>query len=309
MTDITENAKAMVWSSFAADSLALGAHWIYDVGQIERLFGRVDQLKAPPSTSFHAGKHRGDLTHYGDQMIVLLESIATQSGFDLDRFAHDWQQLFKTYDGYVDGATRTALAHFRAGSGPDLSGSDSSDLGGAARIAPLVFRYYRDTERLIGCVRTQTAMTHNHPHTMAAAVFFARVTAEVLTGTSPLKAVSSVSGSFTAGEAPIDHWVAQGIESAGMETTRAIAAFGQMCDTRAAFPGVIHLIARYETDLKTALVENIMAGGDSAARGMTVAMILGAHLGPGAIPAEWQNGLRQQSQIEALIDRIGATGE
>jgi len=35
-----ENAKAMVLASFAADSLSLGAHWIYDTGLIVERFGR-----------------------------------------------------------------------------------------------------------------------------------------------------------------------------------------------------------------------------------------------------------------------------
>ncbi|MGA2940205.1 MAG: ADP-ribosylglycohydrolase family protein, partial [Syntrophobacteraceae bacterium] len=43
-------------------------------------------------------------------------------------------------------------------------------------------------------------------------------------------------------------------------------------------------------NLREALVENVMAGGDSAARGLVVGMILGAHLGFEAIPSEWLSG-------------------
>ncbi|RLB33782.1 MAG: ADP-ribosylglycohydrolase family protein, partial [Deltaproteobacteria bacterium] len=38
----TDNDRAMVLASFVADSLALGAHWIYDTALIEKQFGRVD---------------------------------------------------------------------------------------------------------------------------------------------------------------------------------------------------------------------------------------------------------------------------
>ena len=46
---MTTQATAMVLASFAADSLALGAHWIYDTGEIDRRFGRVEGLLKPPA--------------------------------------------------------------------------------------------------------------------------------------------------------------------------------------------------------------------------------------------------------------------
>jgi len=42
-----DNSYSLVMASFAADSLALGAHWIYDTEKIEKGFGRVDVLKNP----------------------------------------------------------------------------------------------------------------------------------------------------------------------------------------------------------------------------------------------------------------------
>lgn len=64
--------------------------------------------------------------------------------------------------------------------GPDQCGSHSSDLGGAARIAPLVFFYQNDRPGLLAAVRQQTAMTHNHPATLAGAEFLAKTGWEVL---------------------------------------------------------------------------------------------------------------------------------
>ena len=40
-------AEAMVSASFAADSLALGVHWIYDVQQIPSHYGRVEKFLKP----------------------------------------------------------------------------------------------------------------------------------------------------------------------------------------------------------------------------------------------------------------------
>jgi ADP-ribosylglycohydrolase len=78
-----ENARVMVLGSFLADSLSLGVHWIYDVNRIKKEFGRVENLLKPLPDSYHPTKDRGEFTHYGDQMLVLLESVSAKGRFDL----------------------------------------------------------------------------------------------------------------------------------------------------------------------------------------------------------------------------------
>ncbi len=77
-----------------------------------------------------------------------------------------------------------------------------------------------------------------------------------------------------------------------------------MCEIEAAFPCLVHLIARYEDNLKEGLIENAMAGGDSAGRGLMVGMILGAHLGIDAIPQKWLSELKSYQEIVDLMDQI-----
>jgi ADP-ribosylglycohydrolase len=298
-----ENAKAMVLASFAADSLALGVHWIYDTTLIDKQFGRVEHFIKPLEESYHTNKDRGELTHYGNQTLMLLNTLAGSSGFNLDDFARTWQDFFKAYQGYMDQATRKTLENFKNGKGPQESGSSSSDLGGAARISPLVYLYRDDMDGLVAASRIQTAMTHNHPHVIDSAEFFTRVALKVLHKTSPKTAIESVvDENFN--KAPFNQWVSDGLASAKMETRPAISGFGQMCEIGAAFPAVIHLLTRYEENLKEALVENVMAGGDSAARGMVAGMILGAYLGMDAIPADWRADLKDREAIMRALDRI-----
>jgi ADP-ribosylglycohydrolase len=78
-----------------------------------------------------------------------------------------------------------------------------------------------------------------------------------------------------------------------------------MCEIDAAFPASVHLIAKYEGDLKEALVENVMAGGDSSSRGMVAGMVLGAHLGTAAIPTGWVSEMKQGGEIVRLLDEMG----
>ena len=187
---MTTSAQAAVLVSLAADALSLGAHWFYDTAEIDRRFGRVEELLAPPPDSFHAGKERGQFTHYGDQTLVLLESVAACKGFDLADFARRWQALFTTgYRGYVDKATSATLENLQRGLGPEQCGSTSADLGGAARIAPLVWWYRQDRDQLFEAVRVQTAMTHNNPAVLAGAAFIARTAWSVLAGAAPQAAM------------------------------------------------------------------------------------------------------------------------
>lgn len=301
MTDA--NAQAMILATFAADSLALGVHWIYNTNVIDKKWGRVERYIAPERPTYHPTKQLGEFTHYGDQTLVLLKSIAEKGQFTLEAFAARWREFFKSYDGYVDGATKKTLENFAAGKAPAQAGSTSDDLAGAARIAPLVYRYRNDLDALIDSARLQTTLTHNNPRVVESAEFFARVVWKTLQGESPTAAVE-----HTLGEGfdlqPFANWIADGLKSADQDTRQVLLNFGQMCEIDAAFPAVIHLIARYENNLKEGLVENAMAGGDSAGRGLILGMVLGASLGKEAIPQEWLSELKAYREIVALMDRI-----
>lgn len=298
-----DRLEAMVMGAFVADTLALGAHWIYDTQRIARDLGRVDQPRAPGAGSYHPTKGRGDLTHYGDQTLVLLESVAQAGGFDQERFARDWQAFMADYRGYRDHATKDTLANLRSGRPPSEAGSESSDLSGASRLAPVLFRYAGDPAAQIAAARAQAAATHRHPDVVDSAEFFARVVQAVLAGREVPQAVGEVAETYFP-RPPFVRWVADGLASRGEETAGAIRRFGQQCDVQAGFPAVVHLVARYPDDCRSALVENVMAGGDSAARGMLVGMLLGARLGPAAIPEDWLAALTARARIEGSLERI-----
>jgi len=66
----------LVLPSFIGDALSLGPHWIYNPGKIRRLYPDGINAYDKPQTEYHAGKGAGDFTHYGDQTLVLLHSLA-----------------------------------------------------------------------------------------------------------------------------------------------------------------------------------------------------------------------------------------
>lgn len=299
-----DHLKAAVTASFAADALALGAHWMYDIAVIKDRFKKVERFVSPPDGSFHRNRVKGDLTHYGEQTLWLLDSLALQKRFEPQAFSERWRQGFENYDGYVDQATRATLANLEQGKSFADAGSGSDDLSGAARIAPLLAAYRQSPESdLIAAARTQTAMTHNQPEVVESAELFARLARRVLDGQSPQKVLAAWVQEDVV-KTPLSQWLQAGLESTDRPTAAAISNFGQSCHVDAAFPGVIHLIAKYENNLEEALIENVMAGGDSAARGLMAGMILGAHLGTAAIPAHWQSELRCRQRLEALLAQL-----
>jgi ADP-ribosylglycohydrolase len=299
-----DHSKAIVWGAFAGDALALGAHWVYNTHVIDAKLGLVERYAAP-LTTYHKGKQAGELTHYGDQMLWLLELLGRRREFDGEGFTAHWQALCTSYAGYVDQATKATLANLAEGRRFPQCGSTSDDLGGAARIAPLVYRFRKEPAAMAAAVRAQTAATHHQPDVIQAAELFGRATLNVLEGEDPSQALLTAlkhGGIAT----PLAAMVEQGLASRGQETRAAIAGFGQMCALHAALPATVHLIATYAGDLRQALIANVMAGGDSAARGMLAGMVLGAQRGIDAIPQQWLQELTARQRIAEALNAIDA---
>jgi ADP-ribosylglycohydrolase len=283
---MTTQAQAMVLASFAADSLSLAAHWIYDTNVIDHEFGLIDQLLPPAADSYHASRHKGDFTHYGDQTLVLLQHLAENGEFDLTRFAESWRTFCTTSTGYRDRATQKTLAAMAEGKAPDSCGSGSSDLGGPARLAPLIYWYRDQPEQLLAHAFEQTRLTHTGSGIEVTTEFIIRVVLAVLDGIPPVTAIEDEIDRGVQ-DLDLDMRLRRCLDTADDDSRRIISEFGQMCSTSAALPGAIHLVLAHPHSLREALIENVMAGGDSAARGLVVGMILGAHLGIEEIESDW----------------------
>ncbi len=68
------------------------------------------------------------------------------------------------------------------------------------------------------------------------------------------------------------------------------------CGFRGALPSVVYFVAKYETDYANALIQNTGVGGDSAARGLLIGAILGAHLGVDKL--SWVADLKSKKAVE-----------
>lgn len=301
-----KNSSDIILGSFIGDSLALGPHWIYSQDEIKSKLGRVS-IYHPPMATYHSGKIAGDFTHYGDQALVLLGSVAVTRRFDLESFASDWKSFWEAPGNisYQDGATRSTLANLKSGSAPDEAGSTSHDIAGAARIAPLFLLPWESDEELLEAVRSQTGLTHRDPQVVEAAEFFARVVLAVRGG-MPIREALENSMVARAWNALPKSWLDAANRSAASTApdAQALEELGLACGIANAFPGICHLLLRHPENPATALIENASAGGDSAARGMILGMVYGAATPVSEWPAEWSDGLKDLGEITELIKRL-----
>jgi ADP-ribosylglycohydrolase len=298
------NAQAMVVASFAADTLSLGAHWIYDTEKISREFGRISEPIAPLPESYHPTRLRGEFTHYGDQSLHLLKHLAEHQGhFSQAVYARDWQLFFADYHGYMDRATRTTLKNMAAGFPSESCGSPSTELGGAARIAPLIYCCRDDLELLLEAADAQTTITHTGSGVVDGARFIARSCYSILHGATPREAFEHALDSGM-GDTDLHLRLRRSMELKNRSVMQAVKDFGQMCPINAALPGAVYTVLQYVDNLEEALIETVMAGGDSAARGMVVGMVLGAYHGETGIPERWLDAMVGFREIKTALEKL-----
>ncbi|MGD9418006.1 MAG: alpha/beta fold hydrolase [Verrucomicrobiota bacterium JB025] len=293
--------NALVLSSLVADSLCLGPHWIYDTSKIDCLYpDGIDRLDAPHS-DYHPGKSAGDQTHYGDQTLALLASLAHRGNqWTSDDWKRDWSHWASHTTAYLDGATKRTLENLDAGL--DIP-SDSNDLAGASRIAPLFAVFSGD--ELITRARNQTALTHGDPQVIDAAEFFARATSAVIAGATIPEAVTQAA-SHPYDALPASDWIAAARHAADApDLKQAAAALGLTCHVPDAFPLTIAIALRFADSPMQALTTNAMLGGDSAARALLLGLLFGASHTLAAIPAQLVETLNARQKTETLLTLLG----
>jgi len=121
-----KDVDAVCWGALVADAAAMGFHWMYDQEKIRKLGGDTPEFFDPmtsssaytrsaelESTFVHAGKSPGDLTQYGEQLLVIIKALAKNGG---KLTQTDYEQEFKSFFGpggpwvgYIDRPTGRVL--------------------------------------------------------------------------------------------------------------------------------------------------------------------------------------------------------
>ncbi|MCH6257629.1 ADP-ribosylglycohydrolase family protein [Puniceicoccaceae bacterium K14] len=254
--------------ALVADSLALAPHWIYDPSAIEKSFGKVNGLMKPADGTYHFGQPKGGQTHLGHQTIVLFESLRDNADF-----AERLREFWASSSSYRDHATKNFLE----------GGNERSDeLAGASRLAAVIAAV--PTDKIRDAMQAQVLVTHSEIVTKVG-LQFVSLAERLANGDGTKEAVEK--------EFAGSHTLNQAIEVEGKEPSEALGILGRDCSLASALPAVIYFLRRAKNYEET-LIENVMAGGDSASRGLILGALLAVSGGETSIPEEWRTDLQYQ---------------
>jgi len=259
-------------ASLIADALSLGPMWIYNQGKLTRLYPDGVTTFTDPAANYFPHRKAGQLTHYGDQTLLLAESIKKRGGFDLDQWRADWLHGMKGFDNYMDGASKETLAS------DGKQASTSNDLAGASRIGPIL-DLPLSLDETTQAAREQTALTHGDAGVQDAAEFFARAIFAIREGSSIQQAFHQASqqGNYT--ELDVSGHLNTALEAATNKATDPLEigqTMGLTCHLPEAFPLTLYFALREGATFKNALSDNGLTGGDTSARGMLLALLFEA---------------------------------
>lgn len=141
-----ENSKqGAVLGALVADAATLGFHWLYDQERVAEIGGTTPEFFAPNEENYegvagyfaHPGKQVGEQTHYGEQLLVGLRSLAESHGewkpfHYLSSFSEHFDRGGR-FNGYIDAATGGTLTNHSA--------ANESLLAEAEKIAPGIEEY------------------------------------------------------------------------------------------------------------------------------------------------------------------------
>ena len=280
-----ERYQDLLQATLAADSYSLGSHWVYNVEELKGLDMDWEVLNAP-HVPWHEGKAKGDFTHYGDQILLLDKFVQEQEAqgvktFDLETYMPYWRNEMNSFKGYMDGATKDTMANIDQNLALPC-GSNSGDMSVIGRIIPLL-KVSHTKEEFLHNTALLAKSTHNNTQVLEAMDFFSTLLLEVLEGNDIRSSILNLKPKYSE---VIQGYIEAGIASKDRDTVTTIAAFGSACPTEFSFPSTIHLLFKYN-DFKTALIQNAMSGGDSAARAMVIAYLLAAQYSIDVVPKEW----------------------
>ena len=295
MNDLTNKQSGLLFGSYSADALSLGVHWIYDTNELAQKHGRVSEYKAPGAGSYHPHKQAGDQGHVGDQSLCLLKFLMREKKWSPSDFMDDWLAMWPDYNDYVDGATKNTLANLQNQTDKTQGGSDSVEIAGPARIAPLIsFLANSPESEVVQAAVEQTMLTHRSKEAEESATFLAKTGYRLIHGANLLDTLNE-----TAPE-----WALKKANSVLSENAvDAIGKLGPACSISSALPAVLYLTIKHGSEIETAFIENAMAGGDNCARGLVLGMLLGAANGMASIPNYWVENLKAQTDLVEFLNQ------
>jgi len=305
---------AGLMGGYVADAAALGFHWLYDPDRIAELAGDAPAFREPNAAAFrepnaadfegfkgvfvHPNKRAGDISQYGTQLRVAIQSmIATDGRFDITDFQDRFAATFGpggSWVGYMDKATKGTLANLAQ----DLrspSGADDDQVPSIARF-PAVMAQASVSAADVDAIIAITNVNEEAAKWGPIAASLLRAAYE---GMSPREAAVSIATKMQGeiGEALLD-----AVRASERDTVAYAGTVGRACYLRHSMPVIFHICARADS-YRDAIERNILAGGDNCGRAPVLGAVFAASNGIGGsgVPLEWGARVTDIADLTAEI--------
>jgi len=234
-----------------------------------------------------------------------------------------------TKPGYINGGSRRTLAslesypHAKGQMRKDIA-ADVNCLVAATHFLPL-FLVGGSRDQLISDAVSTVYISHKNADPVAAAEFLAKTLYAIIYEQAPL--VSALKSAAASSRNPrIGKWLDDAMqkvkESVDPDSPLSREEFvddiaitsmsrlwdigktepikiGKASPTEGALPSSLYFAIKYQHDIEAALIANANCGGDSAARGIVIGMLLGS---TGAVPpSRWVQSLNSLGKVSSLI--------
>lgn len=290
---LREKLYGAVWGQFVGDAASLG-------------------------TLANHQRNTKDFTYYGDAALLLLKSLVHQHNFSARDFGTHFVETFASPDylGPTNQTTHETIENYHLSleeGHPDLGyefqgGANTTDADTATRLAPIV-AFYLDDPKLFFIIDKATRVTQNNELTVAYMRSYTRILCNLFRG-EDLREVFLNEIKPAANDTPLDHHVREKVKQAlkleSLDIIEATQLLGKDSHLDQSYPSAIQAVLKHRNSFKSAILDTIRAGGDTAGRAAIVGAWLGAHLGITSIPEEWRKHLVNytaiQNATEALLE-------
>jgi ADP-ribosylglycohydrolase len=316
---MTQNADLLL-GALVADAACLGLHWIYNVERISEVATRQNgQCAFTPvearnyegvKTFAHRDRHNGMFTQIGEVLRLTIKSMNANDGkFDVPAYQSAFTAFFGAggaYRGFMDGPTRGALANIAIGQNP--SGVDDDQTPALTRM-PAIMVAYEGQSNLNDMIKTATEITNVNDTAAAYNPVFADVLSRVMRD-EPLQ--DALNAAAAVADDAIKADLLEALESPEKDTTVFAGRSGLMgraCSLPSAGPVMFHVL-KHSNTYRSAIENNILAGGDNAGRSILIGAIMARVHGvatPAGVPLEWILQLQDGSQIWSECEKLASS--
>jgi ADP-ribosylglycohydrolase len=183
----------------------------------------------------------------------------------------------------------------------EAGGVKAGGCGSVMRVYPLGLLFAEDPERTEAWAVAQSRLTHRDPIALGACAGFALAVGVLTRGGAPAQAMTALVEGARRHSGPTADMIQLALDEArsGVGPEKTLVRLSGFPAHEAA-AAAAYVFVRHAEDARAALLEAVNTRGDSDSIGTLVGALVGAHLGVGALPAEWLEVLERGVELRQL---------